>query len=113
MGAGFPVVLEATAETLLSFSAPPGSIPPGRYDWALVTECNDTNGTIVGTGVQDSDLDDSCGVNVGILPVFPGPVMLGPEPIELFDPDPGGSPPGRGPGEEGTTRPWCFDVTVM
>ena len=100
-----------TPEPLLSFSAPPGSIPPGRYDWALVTECDDTNGRIAGAPVPDSDIDDSCGVNVGVLPVFPGPVMLGPEPVELFDADPGGSPPGRGPGEEGTTRPWCFDVT--
>ena len=99
-----------TPEPLLSFSAPPGSIPPGRYDWALVTECDDTNGRIAGAPVPDSDIDDSCGVNVGVLPVFPGPVMLGPEPVELFDADPGGSPAGRGPGEEGTTRPWCFTV---
>ena len=102
--------IPGTPEPLLSFSAPPGSIPPGRYDWALITECDDTNGRIAGAPVPDSDIDDSCGVNVGILPVFPGPVMLGPEPVELFDADPGGSPPGRGPGEEGTTRPWCFDV---
>ncbi len=99
-------------EPLLSFNAPPGSIPPGRYDWAMITECDDTNGRIAGSPVPDNDLDDSCGVNVGLAPApgFPGPVMLGPEPIELFDPDPGGSPSGRGPGEEGTTRPWCFTV---
>ena len=98
-------------EPLFTFTAPPGSIPPGRYDWAMITECDDTNGRIAGSPVPDNDIDDSCGVNVGILPTFPGSVMLGPEPMELFDVDPGGSPPGRGPGEEGTTRPWCFDVT--
>ena len=98
-------------EPLFTFTAAPGAIPPGRYDWAMITECDDTNGRIAGAPVPDSDIDDSCGVNVGILPVFPGPVILGPEPVELFDADPGGSPPGRGPGEEGTTRPWCFDVT--
>ena len=98
-------------EPLLLFSAPPGAIPPGRYDWALITECDDTNGRIAGAPVPDADIDDSCGVNVGIgLPLIGGPVILGPEPVELFDPDPGGMPPGRVPGEEGTTRPWCFEV---
>ena len=98
-------------EPLLSFSAMAGSIPPGRYDWALITECDDTNMRIAGSPVTDGDIDDSSGVNVGIgLPLIGGPVILGPEPIQLFDLDPGGSPPGRGPGEEGTTRPWCFQV---
>jgi hypothetical protein len=30
--------------------------------------------------------------------------------VELLDPDPGGFPPGRLPGEEGATRCWCFMV---
>ena len=106
--------LPGIPEPLLTFSAMAGSIPPGRYDWALITECDDTNGRIAGSPVKDGDIDDSCGVNVGIgLPLIGGPVILGPEPIELLDPDPGGSPPGRVPGEEGTTRPWCFTVNAV
>ncbi len=94
-------------EPLFPIFAPAGSIPPGRYDWVLLVECDDTNGRVK----RDGDLDDECGINVGRKPVVPdGPLIFGPEPIEIFDPDPGGSPPGRGPGEEGTTRPWCFEV---
>ena len=96
-------------ERIFSFSATPGSISPGTYDWILVTECNDTNGTV---GL-DGDIDDQCGINMGKAPTVPGkPLVLGPEPIELLDPDPGGSPPGRVPGDEGTTRGWCFRVTA-
>ena len=98
-------------EPLLSFSALSGLIPPGRYDWALLTECRDTDGTIIGAFRKDGDIDDECGINVGLNPaagLFP--VLFGPEPLDLLDADPGGSPPGRGPGEEGTTRPWCFTV---
>ena len=95
-------------EILFSYTAPPGSIPPGDFDWALIVECNDSgNGIPLG---PDEDIDDECGVNVGVPPVFAGPVIFGPEPVEYFDPDPGFSPPGRVPGEEGTTRPWCFQV---
>ncbi|MAE69274.1 MAG: hypothetical protein CME06_02265 [Gemmatimonadetes bacterium] len=95
-------------EILFSYTAPPGSIPPGYYDWAMIVECNDSgNGIPLG---PDGDIDDECGVNVGVPPIFAGPVIFGPEPAEFFDPDPGGFPPGRSPGEEGTTRPWCFQV---
>lgn len=84
----------------------PGTLPSGMaYDWVVVTECDDTDGAIG----PDGDIVDSCGANLGF--VLGGPLILGPEPIGLWDPDPGGSPPGRGPGENGTTRPWCFSVT--
>ncbi len=96
-------------EILFSYTAPPGAIPPGYFDWALIVECNDFGGNGIPLG-PDEDVDDECGVNVGIPPIFAGPVIFGPEPIEYFDPDPGASPPGRSPGEEGTTRPWCFQV---
>jgi len=98
------VPMPGTPELLISFTASPFSFPPGRYDWAVFVECDDTDGFI---GL-DSDIDDACGINMGL--VLGGPLVLGPEPIEFFDPDPGGSPPGRGPGDEGTTRPWCFSV---
>lgn len=95
-------------EFMYSYTVPAGYIPPGQYDWALIVECNDSGN---GIGLRaDGDIDDECGVNVGMPPIFAGPVIFGPEPIEFFDPHPGGFPPGRWPGEEGTTRPWCFVV---
>lgn len=94
-------------ERLFTFT---GAVPPGRWDWILVAECNDLGGNGIPIG-PDGDIDDQCGINVGTAPVLPaGPVIYGPDPVEVFDPSPGGSPPGRGPGEEGTTRPWCFEV---
>lgn len=102
----------ADPEPLFSYTATPGSIPPGSYDWMLLVECNDTNGTIRSPGPKvDGDIDDQCGINVGLNPpagLFP--VLFGPDPLQVMDPDPGGAPPGRVPGESGTTRPWCFDV---
>lgn len=96
-------------ELLFEFTPPPGSIPPGVYDWFMFAECDDTTGFI--PLVPDGDIDDECGINVGRQPIVPGgPLILGPEPVEVLDPDPGGFPPGRMPGEEGTTRPWCFTV---
>ncbi len=98
-------------EPLFSFSLPASVLPPGRYDWALLQECDDTNGTIFPPR-QDGDINDQCGLNVGFNPatgLFP--VLYGPDPFQAFDADPGGTPPGRGPGESGTTRAWCFDVT--
>ncbi len=94
----------ATPEQLLSMTIAPGSIPSGRYDWVLLVECDDTDGFIF----VDGDIDDECGINMGTT--LGGPLIMGPEPNEALDADPGGSPPGRGPGEEGTTRPWCFEV---
>jgi len=96
-------------ERLFEFVTVPGGIPPGRYDWLLVVECNDSgNGIPIG---PDGEIDDECGVNLGTPPANPiGVVIFGPEPTEVLDPDPGGFPPGRGSGEEGTTRPWCFEV---
>ncbi len=81
----------------------------GNYDWFIVTECNDTNGTIaIGA---DGDIDDVLGANLGLPPNNPiGPCVMGPEPVRLLDPDPGGFPPGRRAGEEGATRCWCFEV---
>ena len=93
-------------ERLVRCVAPPGAIPPGSWDWFVMTECNDTNGSI-GLG-PDGDIDDECGINVGL--VLGGPLVLGPEPAEMWDPDPGPPPACQLPGEEGTTRPWCFRV---
>lgn len=96
----------ANPEMLLSFTVPAADIGVGTYDWVLFAECNDS-----GNGLsEDGDIDDQCGINVGIPPVVVGPLIYGPEPVEIFDADPGGSPPGRRPGEEGTTRPWCFEI---
>jgi len=86
-------------------------IPPGLYDWVVVTECNDTNG---GVRAGDGDIEDQCGANFstikGDLP--PGTIIFGPEPpgAPFPDRDPGGTPTGRQAGESGTTRPWCFEV---
>ena len=86
----------------------PGTLPPGRYDWAIGTECDDTDGGLS----RDGDIEDTCGLNLGLPPAVTPPVpLLGPDPIQIWDADPGGAPPGRGPGENGTTRPWCFQVT--
>ena len=95
-------------EPLISISFPASALGPGRYEWAMAVECDDTNGVIA----KDGDIDDFCGLNPGLPPdVVPPVPIFGPDPIQFLDPDPGGSPPGRGPGEHGTTRPWCFDVT--
>ena len=96
-------------ERLVKCTAPPGSIPPGTWDWFVMTECDDTNG-VIGLG-PDHDVDDECGLNAGL--VLGGPLVFGPEPVELWDPDPGGVPACRLTGEEGTTRPWCFQVTQV
>ncbi len=93
-------------EPLLSITAPAGSIPPGSYDWVVIVECDDTNGRIR----KDGDVDDVCGANFGILPVFDGPTLFGNEPTNTLDTDASGSPPGRRRGEDGSTRPWCFEV---
>ncbi len=95
-------------ELLFAHTIPAGTLPLGSYDWAIAIECDDTTGAVT----TDGDVDDICGGNLGLLPIFDGPVILGPEPIRALDPDPGGSPPGRGPGEDGSTRPWCFDVVL-
>ncbi len=92
----------AIPEQLKFFTAPAGALPPGRYDYVVQTECDDTNGRVR----RDGDVDDQCGMTPGGKPM-----IMGPQPAERWDPDPGGSPPGRGPGEEGTTRGWCFEVT--
>ncbi len=90
----------------------PGTLPPGFYDWFIVTECDDTGGTIL-IPRKDDDIDDQCGINVGRNPSTGlRPVIFGPEPLQAMDPDPGGSPSGRAPGESGTTRPWCFQVVA-
>jgi len=93
-------------ERLIQCTSQPGAIPPGLWDWFVMTECNDTNG-VIGLG-PDGDIDDECGINVGF--VLGGPLVLGPEPVEMWDPDPGPPPACQLPGEEGTTRPWCFQV---
>ncbi len=95
-------------ELLFADTIPAGTLPAGRYDWAILVECDDTNGAVA----TDGDFDDICGGNLGLLPVFDGPVIFGPEPepARALDGDPGGSPPGRGPGEDRSTRPWCFEV---
>jgi hypothetical protein len=80
-------------------------LPPGQFDWLLLTECNDTNGTI--TPGLDGDIDDVCGANMGVQ----YKLIFGFEPAQVVDIDPGGFPPGRRPGENGETRPWCFDLT--
>ncbi len=97
----------AQPEKIFQFTAPPGSLPPGRHDWLLIVECDDTDGIVH----LDSDVDDECGINVGITTQVGGPLILGPEPVEIFNASPGGTPAGRRVGEEGTTRPWCFEVT--
>jgi hypothetical protein len=89
------------------FSLTVTGMPVGTWDWFVVTECNDTNGVIT-PPLKDGDIDDHIGANLGLV-TFP-PVVYGPEPIELLDPDPGGFPPGRMAGEEGATRCWCFTV---
>ena len=94
------------SERLVPCTSPPGAIPPGVWDWFVMTECDDTNG-VIGLG-PDGNVDDECGINVGL--VLGGPLVLGPEPAELWDPAPAGAPPCRLLGEEGTTRPWCFQV---
>ena len=82
---------------------------PGEYDWFVVTETDDTNSII--PPKPDGDIDDICGANLGLPPENPiGPLVFGPEPNFLLDPDPGGNPPGRRPGENGVTRGWCFRV---
>ena len=91
-------------EYLFGIMVPP-AIAPGDYDWFIVTECNDTNGIIPPN--PDGDIDDVIGANLGLLRP---PVVYGSEPVEILDPDPGGWPPGRRPGEEGSTRCWCFRV---
>ena len=97
-------------ELLFEFTAGAGSIQPGRYDWVLFVECNDLGGNGIPIG-KDEDVDDTCGINTGRPPQNPlGVVIFGPEPNEALDAAPGGSPPGRGPGEEGPNRPWCFEV---
>lgn len=84
-------------------------IGAGVYDWFVVVECNDSNGTI--PAGADLDIDDVVGANLGLPPNNPlGPVVYGPEPIEILDPAPGGFPPGRWAGEEGATRCWCFEI---
>ena len=94
-------------ERIFVHSLPPGTLPAGRYDWQLVIECNDTNGDVT----ADGDIDDMCGGNPAVSPlVLGGPVIFGPDPIQVLDPHPGTMPLGRGPGENGTTRPWCFSV---
>jgi len=80
----------------------------GEWDWFVVTECNDTTGVIY-PPLSDGDVDDVIGANLGMVTYMP--LVYGPEPIEVLDPDPGGLPPGRRPGEEGATRCWCFNVT--
>lgn len=97
-------------EQLFALTVPASSFPTGTYDWTVVVECNDTNGQLV---MPDGDVDDLCGVNMGVAPIIDGPVIFGPEPITFLDPNPGGSPIGRVPGEDGTTRPWCFEVTPV
>jgi hypothetical protein len=82
-------------------------MPEGHWDWFVVTECNDTNGMIT-PPLKDGDIDDVIGANLGTVTYMP--LVYGPEPVELLDPDPGGFPPGRLPGEEGATRCWCFMV---
>jgi hypothetical protein len=83
-------------------------IPEGTWDWFVVTECNDTNGTIPPT--KDGNIDDVIGANLGTM-TYP-PLVYGPEPVGVLDPDLGGYPPGRLPGEGGNCRCWCFTVTT-
>lgn len=94
---------------IIMFHIPSDSIPVGTYDWFIVTECNDTNNRI---GVRpDGDVDDVIGANLGLPPVNPyGPLVYGPEPNEVLDPNLGAAIPGRRPGEEGSSRCWCFTV---
>src|SRR5262245_27971454 len=75
-------------ERLVRCLSQPGAIPPGVWDWFVMTECNDTNGGI-GLG-PDGDIDDECGINAGFA--LGGPLVLGPEPAELWDADPGVPP---------------------
>ena len=107
MGEVYPDKIEE-----LIFVYGPVSLEPGTYDWFLVTECIDTNGSImIPPGMPDQDIDDICGANIGVPPENPlGPVIFGPEPGRRLDPDFGGMPPGRRPGEDGVTRAWCFTV---
>lgn len=94
-------------EQTFSFTAPPGWLEPGRYDWVLFTECADTNGGVW----KDGDVDDTSGISLGSASAWMGAALIdGPQPVAALDCDPGGSPPGRSPGEGGTTRPWCFTV---
>ncbi len=107
MGEVYPDKIEE-----LIFVYGPVYLEPGTYDWFLVTECTDTNGSImIPPGMPDYDVDDICGANLGVPPENPlGPVIFGPEPGRRLDPDMGGNPPGRWPGEDGVTRAWCFTV---
>jgi len=84
-----------------------GGLPEGTWDWFVVTECHDTNGSIT-PPLKDGDIDDVIGANLGKM-TYP-PLVYGPEPVEVLDPHPGGLPPGRLPGEEGSCRCWCFTV---
>jgi hypothetical protein len=97
--------IEPGAEYLFWLMVP--GIPVGNWDWFVVTECNDTNGMIT-PPLKDGDIDDVIGANLGVV-TYP-PLVYGPEPAEVLDPDPGGFPPGRRPGEEGSCRCWCFTV---
>jgi hypothetical protein len=65
-------------------------MPVGHWDWFVVTECNDTNGMIT-PPLKDGDIDDVIGANLGTVTYMP--LVYGPEPVELLDPDPGGFPP--------------------
>lgn len=85
-------------------------MPEGTWDWFVVSECNDTNGAIT-PPLKDGDIDDVIGANLGLVTYMP--LVYGPEPIEVLDPDPGGFPPGRLPGEEGSCRCWCFTVEAV
>ena len=78
-------------------------LEPGLYDWGLLVECDDSGNGVPFT--PDGDFDDSCGLELGEVARAAGPQPLGP-----LDVSPGGDPPGRQPGENGTTRPWCFEV---
>jgi hypothetical protein len=92
------------------FSVVTTGMPVGDWDWFVVTECNDTNGKIA-PPLKDGDIDDCIGANLGTV-TYPL-LVYGPEPAEVLDPDPGGFPPGRHPGEEGACRCWCFTVAEI
>lgn len=101
-----PVV--GTPNLYFSLAVPVTTFPEGSYDWTVVTECDDTDGQVM---APDGDVDDICGVNMGVEPIIAGPVIFGPEPVQFLDPDPGSDPLGRALGEDGSTRPWCFETT--
>lgn len=96
-------------ERIFVYEAPAGSIPAGTYDWMVRVECNDSAANGVRPG--DGDIEDYCGISDAVLPTFDGPVAFGPaRPHQGTDPHPGGAPAGRVADEDGTTRPWCFEV---